>query len=246
MNALGRCGKRTQDTGVNPIRILTPTQEKFLHAFFERELPSEAFYLTGGTALSAYYLQHRYSDDLDFFTRDSGALRFAETRVQRASREADLQVDRVDKTPDAVRYFFSGDEHPGHPLRKVELMFDPPPYFAAPRVFEGVVVDDLLCIAVNKLTIHTRDDPKDYVDLYLIIRSGRYELENLIHLAKQKMVGLDELTIAAKFERVGDLLDVAKFQGDYMVTSVDTDELIRFYMEWAARLFSLLPPMQQE
>ncbi len=25
------------------------------------------FYLTGGTALSRYYLNHRYSDDLDFF-----------------------------------------------------------------------------------------------------------------------------------------------------------------------------------
>ena len=28
------------------------------------------FYLTGGTALSGYYLQHRISDDLDFFTED--------------------------------------------------------------------------------------------------------------------------------------------------------------------------------
>ena len=26
------------------------------------------FYLSGGTALSAYYLLHRISDDLDFFT----------------------------------------------------------------------------------------------------------------------------------------------------------------------------------
>jgi predicted nucleotidyltransferase component of viral defense system len=25
------------------------------------------FYLTGGTALSRFYLNHRYSDDLDFF-----------------------------------------------------------------------------------------------------------------------------------------------------------------------------------
>ena len=30
----------------------------------------ERFYLTGGTALSGYYLQHRVSDDLDFFTED--------------------------------------------------------------------------------------------------------------------------------------------------------------------------------
>ena len=28
------------------------------------------FYLTGGTALSRHYLQHRYSDDLDFFVNN--------------------------------------------------------------------------------------------------------------------------------------------------------------------------------
>lgn len=29
------------------------------------------FYLTGGTAASRGYLNHRFSDDLDFFTNDS-------------------------------------------------------------------------------------------------------------------------------------------------------------------------------
>lgn len=28
------------------------------------------FYLTGGTALSRFHLEHRYSDDLDFFTHE--------------------------------------------------------------------------------------------------------------------------------------------------------------------------------
>jgi predicted nucleotidyltransferase component of viral defense system len=49
-------------------------QEAFLEAFFQAGAPSERFYLSGGTALSAYYLQHRYSDDLDLFTRDQDAL----------------------------------------------------------------------------------------------------------------------------------------------------------------------------
>ena len=29
------------------------------------------FYLTGGTALSRCYLNHRYSDDLDFFVNEA-------------------------------------------------------------------------------------------------------------------------------------------------------------------------------
>ena len=32
-------------------------------------------YLTGGTALAREYLQHRYSDDLDFFWNDSPRFR---------------------------------------------------------------------------------------------------------------------------------------------------------------------------
>ena len=107
-------------------------------------------------------------------------------------------------------------------------------------------MDDLLCITVNKLTIHTRFEPKDYVDLYLIIRSGAYRLEDLIPLAKQKMVGLDEWTIAAKFQQAEALPDLSKFQKGYMLTEIDWDELIRFYQEWAARLFSLFPPRRQE
>ena len=47
--------------------ILTPFQKQILTAVGHSPLKS-SFYLTGGTALAAYYLQHRYSEDLDFFT----------------------------------------------------------------------------------------------------------------------------------------------------------------------------------
>jgi len=145
-----------------------------------------------------------------------------------------------------IRYFFSGDTHPEHPLRKIELIFDTPPYFAPPRRFENIFVDDLLRIAVNKLTINTRFEPKDYLDLYLIIRSGAYRLEDLIPLAKQKLVGIDEWTIAIQFKQVERLPNLTAFQTDYMITPVEPDELVRFYQEWAARLFALFPPRRQD
>jgi predicted nucleotidyltransferase component of viral defense system len=40
-------------------------QDKFLTWWKTLDLP---FYLTGGTALGRFYLNHRYSEDLDFFT----------------------------------------------------------------------------------------------------------------------------------------------------------------------------------
>ena len=46
---------------------LYPLQDKVLGVI--ADLPID-FYLTGGTALSRAYLNHRYSDDLDFFVND--------------------------------------------------------------------------------------------------------------------------------------------------------------------------------
>jgi hypothetical protein len=46
-------------------KILYPLQNEVIALF--RDAP---FYLTGGTALSRGYFQHRYSDDLDYFVND--------------------------------------------------------------------------------------------------------------------------------------------------------------------------------
>jgi predicted nucleotidyltransferase component of viral defense system len=53
--------------------ILTPLQRRFLNAFSQTELKKD-FFLTGGTALAHFYLQHRLSDDLDFFTEVPGVV----------------------------------------------------------------------------------------------------------------------------------------------------------------------------
>jgi hypothetical protein len=219
-------------------KILTATQEIFLSSFFEDN--DSTFYLSGGTALAVYYLQHRRSDDLDFFTRDRTALASADPRVNRAAAAARLSVERVNRHPDATRYFLSGDEEIEHPLVKCELMFDPPPYFAPPRSFSGILVDDFLSIAVNKLTIITRTDPKDYFDRYLIAQSGRVDFANLIALAKQKLIGLDDLTLAAHFKAVEDLPDLGEFQRSYMLAAIDETDFVRFFQEWAGRLFSVV------
>ena len=48
-------------------RVLTPLQAEFLDVFFQQPVAHD-FFLTGGTALAEFYLQHRYSQDLDLFT----------------------------------------------------------------------------------------------------------------------------------------------------------------------------------
>ena len=46
---------------------LYPFQDKVLKVLIECGIP---FYLTGGTAVSRGYLNHRYSDDLDLFVNN--------------------------------------------------------------------------------------------------------------------------------------------------------------------------------
>ena len=45
--------------------ILTDAQKALLDLLRKQRDLAEIFYLTGGTALAAFYLAHRYSDDLD-------------------------------------------------------------------------------------------------------------------------------------------------------------------------------------
>lgn len=48
-------------------KILTANQLKILSFIGQESLLAKSFYLSGGTALAGFYLQHRYSEDLDFF-----------------------------------------------------------------------------------------------------------------------------------------------------------------------------------
>jgi predicted nucleic acid-binding protein len=68
--------------------ILSDFQKAFLRLF--AGLPDqERFYLTGGTALSEYYLGHRLSYDLDLFTTEAD---LAEWRLQTPEASDLLQV----------------------------------------------------------------------------------------------------------------------------------------------------------
>ena len=46
--------------------ILTTFQKELIELIGKSEL-KDCFFLTGGTALAHFYLQHRYSEDLDFW-----------------------------------------------------------------------------------------------------------------------------------------------------------------------------------
>ena len=68
------------------MEIITPLQKEILKIFPEIE-DSNAFYLTGGTALAAFYLTHRKSNDLDFFTGEENILTPFSFRLEKKLRD---------------------------------------------------------------------------------------------------------------------------------------------------------------
>lgn len=50
------------------VQIITQRHQIILDEVKKNNYLNKHFYFTGGTALSAVYLQHRYSDDIDLFT----------------------------------------------------------------------------------------------------------------------------------------------------------------------------------
>ncbi len=140
-----------------------------------------------------------------------------------------------------MQYLLAGDRGE-RPLTKVEFVFDSPRYLVSPQRQDGVFVDGLLAIAVNKLTALGRREPKDYVDLYEIVRSGRHRLDDLVRLAVEKDPGDTPLVLAADFDSARDLSRVAEFLRRYMIAALDWDDLVRFYRAEAERLRGLVPP----
>jgi len=68
--------------------VLTPLQNSFLNEFFE--LTSD-FYLTGGTALSAFYLLHRYSEDLDLFADKDDVFQIVDQPVNQVCQRLNIE-----------------------------------------------------------------------------------------------------------------------------------------------------------
>jgi len=235
-------GRRGPSTGRDAIRTLTDTQQRFLDAFFRDSDESEPFYLTGGTALAGFYLHHRYSDDLDFFTRLEGAVSNVDARIVGAAAAAGLSVERVERRQASSQFFLGGDPLVAHRLVKIDVAAAPQPYPAAPQRFDHMLVDALLAIAVNKVAIVDREEAKDYVDLFIILTETSYRLSDLIPLAKEKLLGLDEWAIADKFRRVRRVINVGQYLTDYMVKQVDWRALVNFYEDRAEELIALFPP----
>jgi len=166
--------------GIKNNRILTPSQVTFIREFVQSDL-RDVFRLTGGTALSAFYLEHRVSEDLDFFSPEQVPF-YSLERVLKAME----CVSEISYTKKFDRNLFQIKLQDASPL-KVEFTFYPLKNIESLHTIEGMRVDSFLDIIVNKLcAIADRLDVKDFVDLYWALKKGNLSLNRLLDLAEKK------------------------------------------------------------
>src|SRR3989344_3305927 len=164
--------------------LLSAKQKQFLNFIASEKKIFQPFYLTGGTVLSEYYLKHRYSEDLDFFSESEFESR--DITLFLKSNKKKFGNPAIDFTQSFNRNIYQL-LYPQNKVLKVEFT-----YFPFKRIEKGlkvnnISIDSLLDITVNKLfTIHQNPRGRDYFDLYAINRKKEFPIENLIKIVKKK------------------------------------------------------------
>lgn len=208
--------------------ILTPLQRTVLDAVFAEEVFAQSFYLTGGTALAAFYLFHRYSDDLDLFTNDQ-SLEVVWPSVQRLLPSLGLAVES--RTPQFIRL-----RHP-EGLR-VDVVHDVPFRVGVPVRHGAWLIDTLENITLNKVTaIQGRLDVKDYVDLYLLLKDHPQRILTWLAQATQKDASIEPFLWS---RLIG---DVETFRVlPRMIVPLQLPELVAFYRDLRRLILASLKP----
>jgi predicted nucleotidyltransferase component of viral defense system len=159
------------------------------------------FYLTGGAALSRFYLNHRYSDDLDFFVHQKEDF-LADVREIITKLKPHFNLETRIMTADFAQFFIHTDEfHKKYQEQfqaklKVDFVNEREiPHFGELKCFDSFSrVDNLRNMLSNKITAITRLEPKDVADIWFICKKLSFKWDEIIREADQKEA-IEELMV---------------------------------------------------
>ncbi len=160
---------------------LLPIQEKVLKIFKKTRLKNN-FYWTGGTLLSSFYLHHRKSYDLDFFTKSDFGYKDLSDFFNLLKKEIKIKKIEEKKIFNRYEFFIHNKEE-----ARVDFVKYDYKNIGERKKWKGIVIDSLDDIAANKgMAFFDRNDPKDLFDLYFILTKKKYSVKNILNLTKKK------------------------------------------------------------
>lgn len=191
--------------------ILNKEQKMAIKCISQESLLSH-FYLTGGTALANYYLFHRLSEDLDFFTSQNIEMIFLHHFAERLKETLKAAQVRFEKLYDRNQFFFSFAD--SNKELKVEFTKYPFKQIESFSQKDGINVDSLRDIAANKLfTILDRFEPKDFIDLFFIFQI--FDFEQVRRDAESKFeTKIDDVFLGGELMKVKRIVALPKMIKD--------------------------------
>jgi hypothetical protein len=209
-------------------RIVTPEMIAFLRACGE----ASPAHLGGDLALAAVHLRHRQCGHAELFVHDRGAHRTLVGALPGigAASGVSLVIRRDAKTH--VRLEVQTDTAG----LELDVVFEPNADLEPPAMVDGILVESLTDLRVNKLgCIFSRSEPRDLVDLLFLERAG-HPPDADVPLAVQKDAEVDPTIMAWLVAQ----LPLAPLPA--MLVPVDEEELRRFRGELYERFKRLATP----
>lgn len=191
--------------------ILTPDQKLLLSILAKEKAITSSFYLSGGTALAEYYLHHRLSEDLDFFSEDEIDVEGLSALIKKISATAGITEVTFEQSFNRNLFFV----RMAHATVKTEFT-----YYPFTRIEKGMregdlAIDSLLDIAVNKVfTISQKPRSRDFIDLYCILKERPdWTFDDLVLKAQAKFDHyIDHLQLSAQCLKATELKDFPTMQ----------------------------------
>jgi len=190
--------------------ILSKNQKKILEVISKDKLICANFYLTGGTALAEFYLKHRLSEDLDFFSENEFDPQDVSVFLAKIKRTA--KIKKVEYQQSFNRNLFFLDLTNDDKI-KTEFTYFPFIRIEKKMKMGSLYIDSLLDIAVNKVfTIYQKPRSRDFIDLYFILERNRnLHLNDLVKKAEIKFDNyIDPIQLGTQYMKARELKDFPK------------------------------------
>lgn len=213
------------------LTILSDFQKKALTYFKKTSLVSK-FYLAGGTALAEFYLKHRKSEDLDFFTQEE--LNLSEIKKFSQSLTKLFSLDKIEYQRGFGLYTFFF--YPKAEVVKYKIDFGQYPFesIESPKKIDSLQIESFYDIAVDKAhTISIRPRLRDFVDLFFILQKEKnWYFRDLVKKGQEKFeIVVDPIQLGQNLLQVKTLTDMP-----IMLKNLDIKEMQKFFLREAEAL----------